>query len=130
VFSNPTFLLSEICPASTAIGEELTFEDVNISSFGSEDSGFGESKYSHIMRHPGTMSGERLGLIPSLSRSERSQSHSQPSSHGQPPVSPCGSIGSSSAHSRGSDTGRSIRSGISGKSLKELKQPIERLASC
>jgi hypothetical protein len=130
VFSNPTFLLSEICPASTAIGEELTFEDVNISSFGSEDSGFGENKYSHIMRHPGTMSGERLGLIPSLSRSERSQSHSQPSSHGQPPVSPCGSIGSSSAHSRGSDTGRSIRSGISGKSLKELKQPIERLASC
>lgn len=112
----------------SAIGEELVFEDVNISSFGSEDGGFGEPKYSHIMRYGGTTSGERLGLIPSLSRSDRS--HSQPSPHTQPPLSPGGSIGSSSAHSRGSDTGRSVRSGISARSMKELKQPIERLASC
>ena len=129
VFSTCFHLTATFSPIS-AIGEELTFEDVNISGFGSEDGGFGDGKYSHVMRYPGTMSGERLGLIPSLSRSDRSQSHSQQSSHGQPPLSPGGSIGSSSAHSRGSDTGRSVRSGISARSLKELKQPIERLASC
>ncbi|KAG7374623.1 Dock homology region 2 domain containing protein [Nitzschia inconspicua] len=114
--------------AKIPIGEELTFEDVNISSIGSDDVGFGDPKYSQIMRYGGTTSGERLGLIPSLSRSDRS--HSQQSSHGQPPLSPGGSIGSSSVHSKGSDAGRSVRSAFSGRSLKELKHPIERLASC
>jgi len=106
------------------IGEELTFEDVNISGIGTND-GFGsDGRYSHVMRQTST-GGERLGLIPSLSRSDRSQ----PST--QAPGSPGGSIGSCSVVSRGSDAGRSVKSGRSiPSSLKELKQPIERLASC
>ena len=62
-----------------------------------------------IPRYP---TGEKLGLIASYSRSERSF-------HSQAPGSPGGSIGSSSVVSRGSDTGRSIKSSKSLRSSKE-----------
>lgn len=114
--------------AKIPIGEELTFEDVNLSSIGTEDGAFGgDGRYSQIMRFSASTAGERLGLIPSTSRSERSHSNQSL----QAPGSPGGtSVDSSSIISRGSDTGRSVRSTVSGRSLKELKQPIDRLASC
>jgi hypothetical protein len=113
--------------AKIAIGEELTFEDINLSSIGNEEGVFGsDGRYSGIMRFSAPTGAEKLGLIPSASRSDRSLSH--PSV--QAPTSPGGSVGSSSIISRGSDTGRSTRSTTSGRSLSELKKPIDRLASC
>jgi hypothetical protein len=104
----------------SAIGEELTFEDVNIPSNATDD-GFNESRSAHVYRDSSSTVGERLGLLPNLSSGERSQ----PS---QPPGSPGGSVasGTGSVVSRGSDAGISARSH---RSLKELRQPIERLAS-
>ena len=107
-----------------AIGEELTFEDVNISSYFADDGGFSDGRTSHVNMYSASIAGERLGLIPSLSRSDRS--HSQQSAV-QAPLSPGGSVGSSSVASRGSDNGRSVKSGFSARSLK---QPLDRLASC
>ena len=82
----------------SAIGEELTFEDVNTSS-----------------------GGEKLGSV----RSDKSYVS---------PGSPNGSIGSSSVVSRGSDTGRSVKSSRSLRSLKERPPPqqggVDRLTSC
>jgi hypothetical protein len=112
--------LSSLC---VAIGEELTFEDVNISGIGTDD-GFtvGDGKYAHVMRHTSHPSGGGLGLIPSLSRSD-TRSHHTSSAPGSP-VSPGESIGSGSAHSRGSIDGRSGRS----RSSKEIR--AESRASC
>jgi hypothetical protein len=107
--------------ASLAIGEELTFEDVNIPSSATDD-GFNDGRSTHVSRDSSSTVGERLGLLPNLSSAERSQ----PS---QTAGSPGGSIasGTGSVASRGSDTGKSARSL---RSLKELRQPLERLASC
>ena len=98
-----------------------------MSSIGNEEGGFAaqDERYSNVMRYNSSTGGERLGLIPSLSRSDRSQ----PSSS-QPPGSPGGSIGSGSNVSQGSGGGRSVKSIRSMRSAKDIKQPIERLASC
>ncbi|KAL3916821.1 MAG: hypothetical protein SGILL_005005, partial [Bacillariaceae sp.] len=54
--------------AKIPIGEELTFEDINLSSIGNEDVVFGsDGRYSSIMRFSASTGGERLGLIPSAS---------------------------------------------------------------
>lgn len=99
------------------IGEELTFEDINVSGLW-QDEIFGDGRSSH--RGGGTRySGSTHGGVP------RSSSHSDRSQ--EAPGSPGGSVGSSSVVSKGSDTGRSVRSV---KDLKDLKQPVERLASC
>jgi hypothetical protein len=91
-----------ICPHYTSvIGEEITFEDVNISSAdGSKDTG----------------PNNKLGLLSSFNRSDKSY-------YSQAPDSPCGSIGSSSNVSRGSDTARSTKSLMSLRSQKERPMP-------
>lgn len=87
--------------AKIMIGEEITFEDVNISSAdGSKDTG----------------PNNKLGLLSSFNRSDKSY-------YSQAPDSPCGSIGSSSNVSRGSDTARSTKSLMSLRSQKERPMP-------
>jgi hypothetical protein len=112
-----------------AIGEEFTFEDVNVSNVGNDET-FGDGRSSHyggMSRYSGSASVGGLGIVPSLSHSDRSQNA---------PGSPGGSVGGSSVVSRNSEGGRSVKSLRSYKSqdtkdLKDLKQqPVERLASC
>jgi len=83
---------------TSAIGEELTFEDVDVMSIDSSTRDVGPVY--------------RLGSISSMNRSDKSYSS-------QAPDSPGGSIGSNSNMSRGSDTGRSTKTLTSARSQKE-----------
>ena len=94
-----------------AIGEELAFEDVNVTSV-MADGGSGHGPSPSTVP-PNSVDG--APMIPTISRPAVSR----------PPSSPGGSLGSGSAVSRGSDAARSV------KSLRSLKsQNHERLASC
>jgi len=97
------------------IGEELTFDDVDKSK---------NDASSNAPKHP---TGEKPGAIASFHRTDKSYSS-------QAPDSPNGSIGSGSVVSRGSDTGRSVKSSRSLRSLKGRSIPRqggpERLPSC
>jgi hypothetical protein len=86
---------------TSAIGEELSFEDVNASIAD-------DSKEIGSVNTGKNMTG--------YYRSDKSYSS-------QAPDSPGGSIGSSSNVSRGSDTGRSTKSMISMRSQKERPMP-------
>ena len=79
----------------------------------STNDGFKDGGPSSTMRYP---TGEKLGSLPSF-RSDRSYDASQA------PGSPSGSIESSSVISRGSDTGRSVRSSMSLRSQKDRPTP-------
>lgn len=93
---------THICPLHTlAIGEEITFEDVNSSTAdASKDTG----------------PNNKLGVFSSFNHSDKSY-------YSQAPDSPGGSIGSSSNVSRGSDTARSTKSLMSLRSQKERPMP-------
>lgn len=114
-----------------AIGEEFTFEDVNVfSSIDHEETFAGDGRSSHygdVSRGSGSVGG-RIGIAPSLSQSDKSQ---------HVPGSPGGSVVSSA--SRTSDGGRSAKSLRTYKSqdmrdqqdgIISRKQPLERLGSC
>ena len=120
---------------STAIGEEFTFEDVNVFSSIENEETFADARSSHY-RAGSTYSGSgSVGGI-GLTRSISGQSDKSP----QAPVSPGSSVGGSSVGSRHSDGGRSEKSMRSFRSqdtkdLKEVPQPKqshyhERLPSC
>ena len=120
---------------STAIGEEFTFEDVNVFSSIENEETFADARSSHY-RGGSTYSGSgSVGGI-GLTRSISGQSDKSP----QAPVSPGSSVGGSSVGSRHSDGGRSEKSMRSFRSqdtkdLKEVPQPKqshyhERLPSC
>lgn len=95
--------------AKIPIGDELIFEDAQTSSSdGLKDAGFSSNAKHNT--------GEKLGSISSLHRSDESY-------NSRAPDSPSGSTGSSSVVSRGSDTARSIKSLMSLRSQKERQIP-------
>ena len=119
--------------SATAIGEEFTFEDVNVFRSIENEEAFADARSSHYRggsRFSGSGSVGGIGITRSMShQSDRSQ---------QAPGSPGSSVGGSSVGSRNSDGGRSVKSMRSFKSqdtkdLKEApppKQSYDRLPSC